>query len=591
MFSYIFMKILESRPSRYDWGINILTLGHAKRVKKEIVNKYVRAGMKVLDIGCGTGELMEYAARRGAYVTGIDISEGMLCIAEKRFEDVKLFDKAKFNHAGITDLDRLFEDKRFDLVTSTLVFSELYPDERQWAYTEINRVLKDSGRLVLAGEVKPQGFFKRLIHFLIRLPLATATYLIAQTGTRAVPDMAEEISLSGFEVQGEQRTLLGSFSVVSARKKGSPDTAEPSTMSAFSSKRDWSIAKTFWDYVGRWFPSPVEPGLRQIGAPDRNAPVFVTCNFHLTVRRVEKALSGIDAWLLAASSNGINVWCAACGGELTTQGVSGAVKITGIANKVSHRRLVLPQFSAPGIDIRQLKKETGFDAVFGPAYAKDIPKFLKMNGEKTSDMCLARYPLSFRLEMLLSMNALIWAFIAGFSLMIKPGSLFVFSLLFWGAGVVLYAGYPWIPGNSGWIKGLGLSILIIVGTGTGTVLSGHGDWHTYWGWMVASVVICFWLGFDLRGIVEGSASEAAGLLEKLGIHSIGKFYSSRSKTKGTLNHDTVLCTDCRTCMGVCPKGVFDLEKREKRVFPARPEACFRCGACGYQCPEHALNIS
>ena len=99
------------------------------------------------------------------------------------------------------------------------------------------------------------------------------------------------------------------------------------------------------------------------------------------------------------------------------------------------------------------------------------------------------------------------------------------------------------------------------------------------------------LGFDLRGIVEGSASEATGLLEKLGIHSIGKFYSSRSKTKGILNHDTVLCTDCRTCMGVCPKGVFDLDKREKRVFAARPEACFKCGACGYQCPEHALKIS
>ena len=250
MFSYIFMKVLESRPSRYDWGINILTLGHAKRVKKEIVDNYVRAGMKVLDIGCGTGELMEYAALRGAYVTGIDISEGMLSIAQKRFEDVGLCAKAAFNHAGITDLDRLFEDRSFDLVTSTLVFSELYPDERQWAYTEINRVLKDSGTLVLAGEVKPQGFFKKLIHFLIRLPLAAATYLIAQTGSRAVSDMAGEISLSGFEVQGEQRTLLGSFSVVWARKKSSAGRAEPSTISAFSSKRDWSIAKTFWDFIG-----------------------------------------------------------------------------------------------------------------------------------------------------------------------------------------------------------------------------------------------------------------------------------------------------------------------------------------------------
>ena len=36
MFSYVFMKILESRPARYDLGINILTAGHARRVKKQI---------------------------------------------------------------------------------------------------------------------------------------------------------------------------------------------------------------------------------------------------------------------------------------------------------------------------------------------------------------------------------------------------------------------------------------------------------------------------------------------------------------------------------------------------------------------------
>ena len=35
MFSYIFMKILESRPWRYDKGIHILSAGHAKKIKNE----------------------------------------------------------------------------------------------------------------------------------------------------------------------------------------------------------------------------------------------------------------------------------------------------------------------------------------------------------------------------------------------------------------------------------------------------------------------------------------------------------------------------------------------------------------------------
>ena len=591
MFSYIFMKILESRPSRYDWGINILTGGHAKRVKKEIVDKWIKVGIDILDIGCGTGELMEYAARKGACVTGIDISDGMLSVARKRFKEADLGDKIELHHAGITELDRLFKDKCFDLVISTLVFSELYADERQWAYKEIARVLKDSGTLVLAGEVEPRGFVKRLIHFLIRLPLAIVTVLIAQTGTRAVPDMAGEVALSGFEVLGEQRSLLGSFSIVWARKKQGGDTAEASFSDTILSKQDRSVLRTFWDYFGRWFPSPVEPGLRKIGMPDKDAPVFVTCNFHLTVRRVERALSGMDAWLLVAPSNGINVWCASCGGELNTQGVISILKICRLSDKVSHRCLILPQFSAPGIDIHKLKQETGFNSIFGPAYAKDIPTFMKEGRKKSPDMCLAKYPLSFRLEMLISMNALVWAVIAAIILIINPTWSFLFTLFFWGAGIVLYAGYPWIPGNSGWLKGLGLSVLIILGIGLGTFFLGNQTWHAHWGWMLAAIIICFWLGFDLRGSVEASPSEATGLLEKLGIHSIGKLYSSHIKTKGMLNHDTFICINCRTCIGVCPKGVFDYVKPEKRVVVARPEACFTCGACVFQCPERALELS
>lgn len=219
MFSYIFMKILESRPSRYDFGINVLTLGHAKRVKKEIVDRWVKPGMDVLDMGCGTGELMEYSVQKGAHITGIDISDKMISVARKRFKEKGLGRKIELHHAGITELDRLFKDKHFDLVISTLVFSELYSDERRWAYKEIHRVLKDTGTLVLAGEVNPKGLVKKFIHFVTRLPLALVTYLMAQTGTKAVPDMAKEASLSGFRVMGEKRTLLDSFSILWARKK------------------------------------------------------------------------------------------------------------------------------------------------------------------------------------------------------------------------------------------------------------------------------------------------------------------------------------------------------------------------------------
>jgi ubiquinone/menaquinone biosynthesis C-methylase UbiE len=484
MFSYIFMKILESRPSRYDKGINILTGGHAKRIKRKIVDRWIRPGLEILDIGCGTGELLELAARAGARVSGIDISEGMLSIAQNRIKKIEALGKNKLYHAGVIELDRLFDDKSFDVVTSTLVFSELYTAERQWAYTEIRRILHDSGLFILAGEVRPNSIVKRFLHFLVRLPLAIVTYLIAQTGTRAVPDMAGELTRAGFEVLGEQRSLLESFSVVWARKKLVTPVEKPAETLITGSDQDISFIRTVWDYTGRWFPCPVEPGLRKIGMPGKDAPVFVTCNFHLTVRRVEKALSAMNAWLLVAPTSGINVWCASCGGVLTDHSVTSVLKTSGISKKILHRHIVLPQLSASGIDIQKLKKVTGFNAVFGPAYAGDIPEYMEKKERKSRNMCLADFSLRFRLEMLVSMNAVIWFTIAAIILAVRPALLWKFSLLFWGAGAVLYTGYPWLPGDSGWLKGFGLGISIIIGISFEITPSSIKIGFDHWAWMI-----------------------------------------------------------------------------------------------------------
>ncbi len=127
MFSYIFMKILESRPWRYDQGINVLTGGHAKKIKEEIVTNWIRPGMNMLDVGCGTGELLVHAAEAGANVTGIDISKGMLSVARRRFEASDLKGNVALYHTGVAGLDELFADNTFDVITATLVFSELYP--------------------------------------------------------------------------------------------------------------------------------------------------------------------------------------------------------------------------------------------------------------------------------------------------------------------------------------------------------------------------------------------------------------------------------------------------------------------------------
>jgi len=44
MASYVFMKILESAPERYDMGINMLSLGQSQKIQQEIVKNYINAG-------------------------------------------------------------------------------------------------------------------------------------------------------------------------------------------------------------------------------------------------------------------------------------------------------------------------------------------------------------------------------------------------------------------------------------------------------------------------------------------------------------------------------------------------------------------
>ncbi|MCJ7656935.1 MAG: copper oxidase, partial [Candidatus Atribacteria bacterium] len=136
----------------------------------------------------------------------------------------------------------------------------------------------------------------------------------------------------------------------------------------------------------RMFPFPRKPGLIRIGNPDQNSPVFLTCNFHLTVERVKRALRGIDCYLLIANSKGINVWCAATGGHFTNHNVVSILKTSGIEKLVSHRKVTLPQLAASGIEAKTIKNKAGWEIIWGPVYAKDIPLFINNNFQKTLPM-------------------------------------------------------------------------------------------------------------------------------------------------------------------------------------------------------------
>lgn len=115
------------------------------RIEREAIYAYLepRSGMKLLDIGCGTGQYALHLAGMGLEVTGVDLSAAMLEKARTKAKETGL--TARFAEADAMCLP--FTGESFDLVLSVTAL-EHTPDLSS-ALGEAFRVLKAGGRLVV----------------------------------------------------------------------------------------------------------------------------------------------------------------------------------------------------------------------------------------------------------------------------------------------------------------------------------------------------------------------------------------------------------------------------------------------------------
>jgi SAM-dependent methyltransferase len=102
-------------------------------------------GRRVLDLGCGAGQLAHHLATRGAAeVTGVDVSERMLALARADFAHPRV----TYVRAALEDVE--FAASRFDLVVSVLAFH--YIDDYAGLVRRIARWLAPGGVLVYSTE-------------------------------------------------------------------------------------------------------------------------------------------------------------------------------------------------------------------------------------------------------------------------------------------------------------------------------------------------------------------------------------------------------------------------------------------------------
>ncbi len=217
MFSYVFMKILEGRPRSYDKAMNRASAGRVLRIKQSVA-ALVPDGARVLEIGCGTGELAAICLDRGAVVDGFDLNPAMIEAAGKRIAAMGVADKFTVRQMGVDAMDS-FADGTYDAVVSTLVFSELSDDERRFALKHAFRVLKTGGRLIIADETVPRTFAKKVVHAFVRAPVSAVTFLLSGSSTHPVDDLVGEVATAGFTVKKEERSHGDAFALVVAEKE------------------------------------------------------------------------------------------------------------------------------------------------------------------------------------------------------------------------------------------------------------------------------------------------------------------------------------------------------------------------------------
>lgn len=142
----------------------------SRRLKHSFELADVRAGMRILDVGCGRGEIIRHCMKLGIEAYGLDYAEvaTRMTLATILQELADAGNPAQMK-AGVlrSDAKKLpFPDNYFDRVLLYDVVEHLYPWELHQALLDVHRVLKPDGKLVM--HTAPNRWYDQYAYPLVR---------------------------------------------------------------------------------------------------------------------------------------------------------------------------------------------------------------------------------------------------------------------------------------------------------------------------------------------------------------------------------------------------------------------------------------
>jgi demethylmenaquinone methyltransferase/2-methoxy-6-polyprenyl-1,4-benzoquinol methylase len=196
-------RMFDSISGNYDFLNHFLSMGIDIRWRKKAIKLLAESNPKlILDVATGTGDFaVETLKLNPDQVIGVDISAGMLEVGRKKMKDRGYDNKIDLRLGDSENLP--FEGNKFDAVI--VAFGVRNFENLEKGLTEMHRVLKPGGRMVVLEFSKPRSFpFKQIYNFYFKFILPkigrlisrdSAAYTYLPESVQAFPDGNEFITI------------------------------------------------------------------------------------------------------------------------------------------------------------------------------------------------------------------------------------------------------------------------------------------------------------------------------------------------------------------------------------------------------------
>ncbi len=172
-------EMFNNISTQYDFFNRFLSAGIDVSWRKKAINQLKKNNPKIiLDVATGTADvaLMTHKMLHPNKIIGIDISKGMLDLAQKKIDQANLNNTIELQLGDSEKI--LFNNNTFDAIT--VAFGVRNFENLEQGLKEMHRVLKPGGKVVILEFSKPKGIFKLFYNLYMKFIAPTIVQLFSK---------------------------------------------------------------------------------------------------------------------------------------------------------------------------------------------------------------------------------------------------------------------------------------------------------------------------------------------------------------------------------------------------------------------------